>query len=173
MVGHSEFSIDSLIEHYRSSKGEDRKQIEEQICEMYTPLVHKIADKYRNAGAYSISAEDDRIQDGYQGLLKALRSYDPEKEIKFLTYAFNCVRKAVYSGIREINVSGRSKSFTDSRLQKYRKTKKELEKKLGRKPSVSELSIETGWRINTVLSYERQLYDIASIKKAEMIEIII
>ena len=160
----SEFSIDSLMDLYRNSKGEDRRRIEEQICDMYTPLVHKIADKYRNAGAYSISANDDRIQDGYQGLLQALRSYDPEKDTKFLTYAFNCVSKAVYQGIREVNVGGKSKAFTDSRLQKYRKTKKELEQKLGRKPSVSELAIETGWRVNTVLAYERQLYDVASIE---------
>ncbi len=164
----SEFSIDSLMDLYRNSKGEDRRRIEEQICEMYTPLVHKIADKYRNAGAYSISANDDRIQDGYQGLLRALRSYDAEKDTKFLTYAFNCVRKAVYQGIREVNVGGKSKAFNDSRLQKYRKSKKDLEQKLGRKPSVSELSIETGCRVNTVLSYERQLYDIASIEQSEI-----
>lgn len=168
----SEFSIDSHMDLYRNSKGEDRRRIEEQICDMYTPLVHKIADKYRNAGAYSISANDDRIQDGYQGLLQALRSYDPEKDTKFLTYAFNCVRKAVFQGIREVNVGGKSKAFTDSRLQKYRKTKKELERKLGRKPSVSELAIETGWRVNTVLAYERQLYDAASIDNTEMAEII-
>lgn len=169
----SAFSIDSLMDLYRNSKGDERRQIEEQICDIYTPLVHKIADKYRNAGAYSISANDDRIQDGYQGLLQALRSYDPEKDAKFLTYAFNCVRKAVYQGIREVNVGGKSKAFNDSRLQKYRKIKKELEQKLGRKPSVSELAIETGWRINTVLSYERQLYDIASIEDTAMIEAII
>lgn len=156
--------IGDLMELYRNSQGEDRKRIEEQICELYTPLVHKIADKYRNAGTYSISANDDRVQDGYRGLLKALRSYDPEKETKFLTYAFNCVRKAVYLGIREVNVGGSSKSYTDSRLQKYMKTKKDLEQKLGRNPSAAELSIELGWRINTVLSYERQLYDIVSIE---------
>lgn len=160
----SEFSIDSLMDRYRNAKGVDRKRIEEQICEMYTPLVYKIADKYCNAGSHSISSDEDRIQDGYQGLLKALRSYDPEKGTKFLTYAFGCVRRAVYQGIRDVNVGGSSKAFTDSRLQKYRKMKKDLEQKLGRKPSVSELAIETGWRINTVLSYERQLHDIISIE---------
>ena len=164
----SKYSIDSLMNLYRNSKGEERRRIEEQICDMYTPLVHKIADKYRNAGAYSISANDDRVQDGYQGLLQALRSYDPEKETKFLTYAFNCVRKAVYHGIREVNIGGKSKAFRDSRLQKYRKTKKELEQKLGRKPSVSELAIETGWRVNTVLAYERQLFEINSIEHNQL-----
>jgi DNA-directed RNA polymerase sigma subunit (sigma70/sigma32) len=68
------------------------------------------------------------------------------------------------SGIREVNIGGRSKSYSNGKLQKYRKMKKELAHKLGRNPSVGELSIELGWRINTVLSYERQLYDIASIE---------
>ena len=158
-----EYTIESLLDLYRNSRGEERSRIEGQICDMYTPLVHKMADKYRSASAYSISANDDRVQDGYQGLLKALRSYDPEKDTKFLTYAFDSIRKAVYLGIREVNVGGRSKAYTDSRLQKYRKIKKELGRKLGRKPSVSELAIETGWRVNTVLAYERQLYDVASI----------
>ena len=163
-----EYTIDSLLDLYRNSKGRERSHIEEQICDMYTPLVHKIADKYRSAGAYSISADDDRVQDGYQGLLKALRSYDPEKDTKFLTYAFDSIRKAVYLGIREVNVGGRSKSYTDSRLKKYRKIKKELEQKLGRKPSVSELAIETGWRVNTVLAYERQLFEINSIENNQI-----
>ena len=167
----TELSIDILMDRYRNSKGEDRKCLEEQICDMYTPLVYKIAGKYRSVGSHSISASDDRVQDGYQGLLKALRSYDPEKETKVLTYAFNCVRKAVYQGIRDVNVGGSSKTFTDSRLQKYRKTKKELEQKLGRKPSVSELSIETGWRINTVLAYERQIYDVLSIENGDLLNI--
>ncbi|MBQ6504810.1 MAG: hypothetical protein IJI57_12955 [Flexilinea sp.] len=96
--------------------------------------------------------------------MKALRSYDPGKDTKFLTYAFNCVRKAVYAGIRDVNVDGNPKAFTDSRLQKYRRTKKELELKLGRNPSVSEISIEIGWKINTILSYERRLYDLTSIE---------
>ena len=156
--------IEDLMELYRNSRGEDRKKIEEQICEMYSPLVHKLADKYRRAGNYSISSTDDRIQDGYQGLLKAMRSYDPEKDTKFLTYAFNCVHKAVSLGFRVVNIGGRSKSYNKGKLQKYKNKKKDLTQKLNRNPSVEELSVELGWRINTVLSYERQLFDVISIE---------
>ena len=160
----SEFSIESLMDQYRNSKGEDRKRIEEKICEMYTPLVHKMANKYRSAGLHSISENDDRIQDGYQGLLKALRSYDPGKDTKFLTYAFDFVQKTMSSGLRDLNVGGGSKTYRNGKLQKYRRMKKDLAQKLGRNPSIGELSIELGWRINTVLSYERQLYDVVSIE---------
>ena len=68
-----EYTIESLLDLYRNSRGEERSRIEGQICDMYTPLVHKMADKYRSASAYSISANDDRVQDGYQGDRKSTR----------------------------------------------------------------------------------------------------
>ena len=127
--------------------------------EAYTPLVHKIANKYRNASRNGASDLQDRIQDCYQGLLQAIRTYNPDLEVKFMTYAFGYVRKAVYFGIRNINCSGGAKAYTNSKMQKYRRIKKELSLRLGRVPSASELSLETGWRINTVLAYERYLQD--------------
>ena len=93
-----------------------------------------------------------------------MQTYDSSKNTKFLTYAFGCVQTAILSGIRGVNIGGRSKSYSNGKLQKYRKTKKELIEKMGRNPSIGELAIELGWRINTVLSYERQLYDVASIE---------
>lgn len=165
------YSIEEKIRWYRSADTEEKRQIEAQVCEAFVPLIQKIAGKYRNSSRNSAASHEDRVQDGYHGLLNALRTYDPENKAKFLTYAFNCVKKAVYSGTREINSSGKSKAYSDSRLQKYRKMKKELTIKLGRNPSIGELSIETGWRINTVLSYERQLYEVASFDDTEMSEI--
>ena len=63
------------------------------------------------------------------------------------------------------------KTRRNAKLQMYRKIKKDLALKLGRIPSIGELSIETGWRINTVLAYERQLYDVLSFEDMEMSEI--
>ena len=152
-----------LIDHYKNASEEEKKQIEEIACEAFAPLVSGIAQNCKYYSRNSVLTQEDMVQNGYQGLLKALQTYDPSKSTKFLTYAFNCVQKAILSGIREVNIGGRSKSYSNGKLQKYRKMKKELTQKLGRNPSVGELSIELGWRINTVLSYERQLYDVSSI----------
>ena len=152
-----------LIDHYKNASEEEKKQIEKIACEAFAPLVSGIAQKCKYYSRNSVLTQEDMVQNGYQGLLKALQTYDPSNSTKFLTYAFNCVQKAILSGIREVNIGGRSKSYSNGKLQKYRKMKKELTQKLGRNPSVGELSIELGWRINTVLSYERQLYDVSSI----------
>lgn len=160
-------SIEEKIQRYRSADAEEKRQIEAQVCEAFVPLIQKIAGKYRNSSRNSAASHEDRVQDGFQGLLNALRTYDSDNKASFLSYAFNCVKKAVYSGMREINSSGKSKSYSDSKLQKYRNMKKELAIKLGRNPSIGELSIESGWQVNTVLTYERQLYEIKSIEEKD------
>ena len=163
--------INDLILHYSEASEKEKRMIETRVCEIYTPLVHKIASQYDIPSLCHAANRDDRIQDGFQGLLKALNTYDPSCNTKFLTYAFSCVRKAVYTGVRECNAAGRANSYSHAKLQKYKKIKKDLALKLGRIPSIGELSIETGWRINTVLAYERQLYDIVSIEETEMSDI--
>ena len=157
-------SHEVLIDHYKNASEEEKKQIEKIACEAFAPLVSGIAQKCKYYSRNSVLTQEDMVQNGYQGLLKALHTYDPSKNTKFLTYAFNCVQKAILSGIREVNIGGRSKSYSNGKLQKYRKMKKDLAQKLGRNPSAGELAVDLGWRINTVLSYERQLYDTDSIE---------
>ena len=159
-----------LIDRYKRASDEEKKQIEKIACEAYAPLVSGIAQKCKYYSRNSVLTQEDMVQNGYQGLLKALKTYDPTQNTKFLTYAFGCVQKAILSGIREVNISGQSKSYNTSKLQKYRKMKKDLAQKLGRNPSVGELSIELGWRINTVLTYERQFYDLVSIEKKDFMD---
>lgn len=160
-------SINDLILQYSQASEKEKRMIETKVCEAYTPLVKRIASQYENPYLCTAANQDDRIQDGFGGLMKALQTYDPSRNTKFLTYAFSCVRKAVYSGVRKISPAGRVNSYSNAKLQKYRKIKKNLALNLGRIPSIGELSIETGWRINTVLAYERQLYDVVSIEGVE------
>ncbi len=157
-------SINDLVLQYSQASKKEKRMIEAKVCEVYTPLVQRIASKYNFPSLCSAADRDDRIQDGFGGLMKALQTYDPSRNTKFLTYAFSCVRKAVYTGVREISPIGKVNSYSNANLQKYRKIKKDLVIKLGRNPSIGELSIETGWRVNTVLAYERQLNDVASIE---------
>ena len=44
--------------------------------------------------------EDDVIQEGMIGLLKAIRQYDPEKEAGFATFAGICITRQIISAIR-------------------------------------------------------------------------
>ncbi len=157
--------IEELVRRYSTSTEEEKRYIENTIIEAYTPLVHKIANKYHNASRNGASDLEDRIQDGYEGLLQAIRTYDLNRNVKFLTYAFFYVRQSVFMGVRDINTAVKSKAYTYSKLQKYKRTKAELQNQLGHVPSVKEISLKTGWKINTVLSYEWQIQVILSVDR--------
>lgn len=155
--------IEEIARRYGNSSEDEKRIIEEELCEICIPLVHKIANKFKRAIATGAADEEDNIQNGFQGLLIAIRSYDPKSGVKFLTYAFSCVRKAVYFGVRDVNVAGRSKPQANGRLQQYKKRKAELQQQLGRVPSVKEISLATGWKMSTVLTYERQTQPVKSL----------
>lgn len=69
---------------------------EEMIIRKYGGLVRKKANLYFMAG----SDVDDIIQEGMIGLLKAVRKFDPEKEVSFQTFAGICITTQIISAIR-------------------------------------------------------------------------
>lgn len=69
------------------------RDAELQLIVKYGKLVHKLAWKY----SHSIPSltHEDLTQEGNIGLLKAIRTYDPTKGAKFLTWAYHQVRGAI------------------------------------------------------------------------------
>ena len=63
------------------------------IVEQYTPLFHKIVNKY--AWMAPKHTRDDLVQEGRLGIFKAVQKFQPERGYKFMTLAFPCVRGAV------------------------------------------------------------------------------
>ena len=69
---------------------------EEDLLRRYKELARAKAKMYYMAGA----DEDDVLQEGMIGLLKAVRQFDPEKEASFRTFAGICVTNQIISAIR-------------------------------------------------------------------------
>ena len=69
---------------------------EETLIRNYAGIVYKKARVYFMAGADA----EDVVQEGMIGLLKAVRSYDAEKNASFGTYAERCVTNQIISAIR-------------------------------------------------------------------------
>lgn len=62
-------------------------------------LVVYIAKKFENSGV----AIDDLISIGTMGLIKAVRTFCPDKNIKLATYASRCIENEVLMYLRKIN----------------------------------------------------------------------
>ena len=69
---------------------------EETLMRKYKETVRIKAKMYYMAGA----DEDDVVQEGMIGLLKAIRQYDPDKEASFGTFASLCITRQIISAIR-------------------------------------------------------------------------
>lgn len=75
---------------------EGNLEAEEELLRRYKALARAKAKMYFMAGA----DEDDVVQEGMIGLLKAVRRFDPEKEASFRTFAGICITTQIISAIR-------------------------------------------------------------------------
>ena len=69
---------------------------EEALLKKYKDAVRIKANMYYMAGA----DEDDIMQEGMIGLMKAIRQYSPEREASFGTFAGICITRQIISAIR-------------------------------------------------------------------------
>lgn len=69
---------------------------EEELLREYKSLARSKARMYFMVGA----DEDDVLQEGMIGLLKAVRKYDGDKNASFATFAGHCITNQIISAIR-------------------------------------------------------------------------
>ena len=78
---------------------QDEKGAKSQLIEHNLRLVVYIAKKFDNTGV----GVEDLISIGTIGLIKAINSYNPEKNIKLATYASRCIENEILMYLRRNN----------------------------------------------------------------------
>lgn len=112
---------------------------EEELLRDNAGLIWSIARRYFGRGA----DPDDLYQLGSLGLIKAIRNFDLEYGTRFSTYAVPKISGEIRRFLRDDGDIKVSRSIKEAALT-VRLARSRLEQRLGREPTLSELSNETG-----------------------------
>ena len=103
----------------------------------YSPLVKFVAGRV-GAGLPSSVDSGDLVSAGVFGLIDAVERFDPERGVKFETFAVPRIRGAVFDGLRSLDWVPRS---VRSRAREVESAFTELEGRHGRAPTDEELAV--------------------------------
>jgi RNA polymerase primary sigma factor len=92
---------------------------------------------------------------GNEGLLKAVKKFDPDKGVKFISYAVWWIRQTVLQALAEQTRSVRIPLNQNSNLAKLARVDTALTQQLGRSPTMNEISREMEEPIETIRALRR------------------
>ena len=130
------------------------KGLRDRLILTYAPLVKYVAGRL-GSGLPAHVDEGDLVSYGLLGLIGAIERYDPDRDIKFETYAIARIRGSIIDELRALDWVPRS---VRSRAREIERAIATLEAKLGRAPTDEEISDKVGI---TVEELEESLTDIA------------
>ncbi len=122
---------------WKEIKKKDKKAMERMV-ELNYCLVIPIAKKFIRRGVDLM----DLISDGNIGLMKAVEKFDPDKNIKFSTYATYWIEQYIRKSIEDNSKTIRIPSYMYEIINKWKKIKIFLMSKLNREPTVEQIAKE-------------------------------
>lgn len=113
-------------------------RVRDAFVKQYAPLVKYVAGKVAVGMPHNIEF-DDLVGFGVFGLFDAIEKYDPDKHVKFKTYAVTRIRGAIFDELRSIDWVPRS---VRQKTKEIDETVNRLEASLGRAASDQEIASE-------------------------------
>jgi len=111
-------------------------QARELLVRSNLRLVVNIAKKYGNRGM----SLGDLIEEGNLGLIKAVDYFDPDRRVRFSTYAAwwikQSIKRALLENVQPVHIP----TYMVALINQWKHTTLELESKLGRIPTVEEMA---------------------------------
>src|SRR6187549_2669599 len=136
-TGVKEVELRDLWRRYKD-QGDDTAR--ERLVVAYSPMVKFVAGRL-GAGLPSHVEDADLISYGLVGLIGAIERFEPERGIKFETFAMTRIRGAIIDELRSLDWVPRS---VRSRAREIEAAQVKLEHELQRAPNEGELAEKLG-----------------------------
>jgi RNA polymerase sigma factor for flagellar operon FliA len=127
----------ALWQDYRKTKDQD---LRDRLILTYAPLVKFVAGRV-GASLPAHVDEQDLVSYGLLGLIGAIERFDPDREIKFETFAMARIRGAIIDELRSLDWVPRS---VRTRARQIERAIATLEKELMRAPTDDEIAKKLG-----------------------------
>jgi RNA polymerase sigma factor FliA len=126
-----------LWQEYRRNRDE---KLRDRLILTYAPLVKYVAGRL-GSGLPAHVEEGDLVSYGLLGLIGAIERYDPDRDVKFETYAIARIKGSIIDELRALDWVPRS---VRARARDIERAVAELESKLGRAPTDDEIATKLG-----------------------------
>ena len=134
-------TLQELMEMYCSSPADGLRNA---VITKSMPLIRSIIGKI-NRPDQPLAQREDLESAGICGLLQAMDSYDPERNIQFNTFAYYRIRGSIVDYLRSIDQLPRKQRKNYGQIQQIIEQKSQI---LGREPSDEEIANEMGMDID-------------------------
>ncbi|MEK7663841.1 MAG: sigma-70 family RNA polymerase sigma factor [Patescibacteria group bacterium] len=95
-----------LIEVIQGGDLKASREAKKKLIESCLRLVVFVVNKYSEFLPKDLT-KDDLVQEGNVGLVEAAETFNPDKEVKFVTYAYINIKSSIFNAIRRANSSTR------------------------------------------------------------------
>jgi RNA polymerase sigma factor for flagellar operon FliA len=129
--------VTSLWRKYRASRD---RALRDRLILTYAPLVKFVAGRL-GSGLPAHVDEGDLVSYGLLGLIGAIERYDPDRDVKFETYAIARIKGSIIDELRAMDWVPRS---VRARARDIERAIGELEAESGRAPSEEEIAAKLG-----------------------------
>lgn len=143
---------DALAQAWNDYKADGDQDARNLLILHYMPLLRAIASKV-SAQLPKMIDRDDLISYGLFGLMDAIDKYDPERKVKFETYAGVRIRGSIFDEIRGLDWVPRT---VRARARDVERVKNDLHARLGRPAIDAEIAKELGIELVDLWQIEAQ-----------------
>src|SRR5919106_1413810 len=155
---------EELAQAWSAYKSAASAEARDTLILHFSPLVKYVAGRV-SVGLPANIEQADLISYGIFGLIDAIDKYEPERGIKFETYAISRIRGAIIDELRAIDWVPRSVRF---KAREVEKAYASLENKLKRPPSDAEIADEMDVSIEELNHIYTQLSTVSLIALDEL-----